>query len=302
MDVNLGGVVVLVLEVALLAILWVRVRAFEALAKNRLAEKSFDRQKDLKEAGISSEREFLESEQRLESTSIQLDSTRQSLVRLGHRDAKIKALTNRGIKGVTGKLAIIAPFDGEVLEMHAVRGERVEPGEEILLIGDILSLWLWVDLYETQLHSVSNALAAGSLPALVRVSAFPERRFEGRVDFVGRVMDKHTRTVKARIELDNREGLLRPGMFANVQLGIDPSGGQVALPSAAVLADEGRHFVFVHHEGDYYVRRPVERGREVDGFVEVRGAVEPGDKVITTGSFLLKSDVLRSKMGAGCAH
>ena len=115
-------------------------------------------------------------------------------------------------------------------------------------------------------------------------------------------MDKHSRTVKARIELDNQERLLRPGMFANVQLAIDPSGGQVAVPSAALLSDEGRDFVFVHHLGDYYVRRPVERGREMNGFTEIRGTIHAGDNVVTTGSFLLKSDVLRSKMGAGCAH
>ena len=75
----------------------------------------------------------------------------------------------------------------------------------------------------------------------------------------------------------------------------------LAVPKAAVLEDEGRSFVFVHYQGEYYVRRPVVRGRTWAGWVEIKKGLEPSQVVVVEGAFLMKSDVLRSKMGAGCA-
>jgi cobalt-zinc-cadmium efflux system membrane fusion protein len=89
-------------------------------------------------------------------------------------------------------------------------------------------------------------------------------------------------------------------MFARVQLLMPDAGGGLALPEEAVLEDEGRSFVFVRAEGPYFIRRPVTTGRALDGWVEV-GGIAAGAEVVTKGAFLLKSDVLRSKMGAGCA-
>ena len=77
--------------------------------------------------------------------------------------------------------------------------------------------------------------------------------------------------------------------------------GPLAVPSEAVLEDEGRSFVFVRLEGPYFVRRPVAVEHSEGGFVEVTGSLAAGDEVVARGAFLLKSDVLRSKMGAGCA-
>jgi cobalt-zinc-cadmium efflux system membrane fusion protein len=90
-------------------------------------------------------------------------------------------------------------------------------------------------------------------------------------------------------------------MFVAVQLFL-PSGEEaILIPRAALLADEGRSFVFVQHHGDYWVRRPVETGRSSGDQVEVTKGLAGGETLVTEGCFLLKSDVLRSKMGAGCA-
>jgi multidrug efflux pump subunit AcrA (membrane-fusion protein) len=135
----------------------------------------------------------------------------------------------------------------------------------------------------------------------VRVQAYPERSFMGRLDLLGRAMDPATRTVKARIALDDPERLLRPGMFAQVELEIGPDRPALAVPASAVLSDEGREFVFVRYDAEYCVRRPVRSGSRWGDLVEIAEGLAPGQTVIAEGSFLLKSDVLRSKMGAGCA-
>ena len=114
-------------------------------------------------------------------------------------------------------------------------------------------------------------------------------------------MSEQTRTARARIVVPNPRGALRPGMFVTVRIAGPSGGAAVAVPKVAVLADKGRTFVFVHHEGDYWVRRPVTLGRRLEDKVEIVAGLAPGQRIIADGSFLLKSDVLRSKMGAGCA-
>jgi cobalt-zinc-cadmium efflux system membrane fusion protein len=170
----------------------------------------------------------------------------------------------------------------------------------MLTVGDLSDLWLWADLYEDQLARVLAA-ERSALRAGVTVKAFPGEVFPGTVDFVGPTMDEKTRTVKVRVALPNPRGQLRSGMFAAVQLFLPGDEEALAVPRAAVLADEGRSFVFVHRQGEFYLRRPVETGRASVDWIEVRSGLAGGETVVVDGAFLLKSDVLRSKMGAGCA-
>jgi RND family efflux transporter MFP subunit len=182
-----------------------------------------------------------------------------------------------------------------------VRGERLEPDSQLALLGDTKSLWVWVDLYESHLERVSDALAAGVVKAEITVNAFPDRTFTGHLDFLDRAMSETTRTIKARIVLENPKGLLRPGMFALVSLNIGAASSGLTVPRGAVLSDDGRDFVFVMVDDEYFVRRPVSVGRDWNGYIEIRSGLEAGQTVAAAGTFLLKSDVLRSKMGAGCA-
>ena len=273
-----------------------------ALAEQKLAVRNHERQRGLREAKITSEREYMEAEQEADAGSIRANAGRQKLLRLGMTAGEIAALESAGLAGAAGQLVLKAPFDGEVLGLHAVRGEQVEPSSELVLFGDTRELWVWVDLYEAHLAAVTRAIKEDSLPAVVSVRAYPMDTFRGYVDFIGREMDESTRTIKARITLANPEGKLRPGMFANVHLATGGNGGGLAVPPSAVLSDEGRDFVFVHQEDDYFMRRPVRMGRESEEFVEILDGLELGQTIVVAGGFLLKSDVLRSKMGEGCAH
>jgi cobalt-zinc-cadmium efflux system membrane fusion protein len=272
-----------------------------AIAEEALAAKAGERLATLRAAKIASEREALETEQHLEGARIRSASTRQRLVTLGLSTAEIAALAAGGAERADGRLALRAPFAGEILSLHAVRGEQVEPGSELALLGDTAKLWVWVDVYEAQLGRLETLHREGALDVSVRVAAYPEREFPGRLDLLGRTMDEATRTVKSRIVLENPEGLLRPGMFAQVRLFLPGKERALAVPADALLADEGREFVFVHHDGEYFVRRPVRAGRSWAGSVEIIEGLALGQTVATAGAFLLKSDVLRSKMGAGCA-
>jgi len=274
----------------------------EARAAQRQAERAYERQAELHEAKISSEREYLEAERARDEADVRLAARRQELLRLGLSAAEVTALAEGGEARARGELRVRAPFDGEVITLHAALGERIEPGRELVTVADPAQLWIWVDVYESQLAGLLARANSGPIAAAVSVRSFPDKEFAGVLDFVGRVMDQTTRTVKARITVENRGGLLRPGMFATARIAAAGQPAALVVPRDAVLADEGREFVFVHHAGDYYVRRPVVTGHEHDGYVEVLTGLTPEQTIVTGGAFLLKSDVLRSKMGAGCAH
>jgi len=272
----------------------------EARGVLALARRAAERSEGLREEKIASEKEWLQARQERDAAEIRLQAAREKLVRLGLTPGEVEALASREGGGGQGRLVLRAPAPGVVLEMHAVPGELVRPDQAILTVGDLSDLWLWADLYEDQLARVVAA-EHGKLRTGVTVKAFPGEVFPGTVDFVGPTMDEKTRTVKVRIAVKNPQGKLRAGMFAAVQLYLPGNEEALALPRPALLADEGRSFVFVHRQGDYFIRRPVTTGRSSLDWVEVTGGLSGGEAVVTHGAFLLKSDVLRSKMGAGCA-
>lgn len=272
----------------------------EARGALELARRSAERADALRKDQIASEKEWLVARQEHEAAEIRARAAREKLVRLGLSAAEVEALPERGGAAGRGALALRAPAAGIVLEMHAVPGELVRPDQAIITVGDLADLWLWADLYEDQLGRVVSAGKA-PLRAGATVKAFPGEVFPGTVDLVGPTMDEKTRTVKVRIGVRNPDGKLRSGMFAAVQLYLPGEEEALAVPREAVLADEGREFVFVHHHGDYFVRRPVVTGRRSVDWVEVRQGLSGGETLAAAGAFLLKSDVLRSKMGAGCA-
>jgi cobalt-zinc-cadmium efflux system membrane fusion protein len=272
-----------------------------AQAALRLARSSFERQEQLRKDQISSEKEYLSARQEHEAAQIHARSAQEKLARLGVAPGDVARLASAGRSSGDGALVVRAPADGIVLEMHAVPGELVKPDESIVTVGDVSSVWVWADLYEEQLGRVLDAQRAGKLRAEIAVKAFPEASFPGSVDFVGPTMDERTRTVKVRVAAANPDAKLRAGMFASVRIFLPGQEEALAVPRAAVLSDEGRSFVFVHHHGEYWVRRPVEAGRKWLDWIEVKGGLGGAETLAADGAFLLKSDVLRSKMGAGCA-
>ena len=263
--------------------------SLEAQAMLTLAQRNFDRVSELRKEGIASEKEYLQARHELEAAEIRAASARAKLGRLG----------SGGTAG--GRLVLRAPLDGTVLLMHAVSGEVARTDESLVTVGDNTAVWVWADLYERDLAAVRAGQATQPLAATIAVKAYPGVEFPGTVDLVSPAMDEASRTVKVRIQAHNADGRLLAGMFASIQLFLPGAGEALALPRQAVLADAGRSFAFVHYEGDYYVRRPVVVGRRWASWVEILQGIAPSQTVVADGSFLMKSDVLRSKMGAGCA-
>jgi cobalt-zinc-cadmium efflux system membrane fusion protein len=273
----------------------------EAEATLRLSRKALDRQSALREEGISSEKEFLAARQEAESAGIRAQAAGDKLRRLGLGPSEIAGLGKAGPTAAQGRLVIRAPAAGTILDMHAVPGEAARPDQNVFTIGDLSQMWVWADVYEGQVRQVLAHEHHGDMRATVTAKAFPGEAFPATVDFVAPSMDEKTRTLKVRVGVANPKGKLRAGMFVNVELYLPSGPDALVVPRAALLSDEGRSFVFVRHHGEFWVRRPVDTGRASGEQMEVTKGLAGGETVATEGCFLLKSDVLRSKMGAGCA-
>jgi len=270
----------------------------EALGMLDLSRRSHDRLVALRQEGISSEKELLKAKQDLDAAQIRTDAALGKLTRLGMDPDSARSLT---MAGSSGGLVLRSPTDGTVLEMHAVAGEVAKPETSVATIGDNSALWVWADIYERDVALVMREQAKLPLAASITVKAFPGVEFQGTVDFVSPSMDRSSRTLKIRIAVPNPEGLLLAGMFAGVEIFLPGDQQVLTVPKSAVLEDERRSFVFVHHSDEYYVRRPVTPGRTFAGLTEIKKGLVGGEIIVADGAFLMKSDVLRSKMGAGCA-
>jgi membrane fusion protein, heavy metal efflux system len=270
----------------------------EAQAVLRVARRNHERALELRREGITSEREYLEARREFETAEIRAESALGVLTRLGMSAADARRLTPAS---ALGRLTLRAPSDGTVLSLHAVPGEVARTEQPLATLGDNASVWVWADLYERDIARFGRRRFDGRMAATVTVKAYPGEEFPGTVDFISPVMDEASRTVRLRVAAANPGGRLLAGMFAGVKVFLPGDQETLTVPRSAVLEDEGRSFVFIHHHGDYYVRRPVEPGRAWGDRIEVLRGLAGGENVVADGSFLLKSDVLRSKMGAGCA-
>jgi len=269
-----------------------------ARANFDIARLNFKRAESLRQQKINSEKEYLEAKREFDAARIQAEGALGKLTRLGMDGAEARGLTESTARG---RLVLRAPVDGSVLLLpHAVPGEMAKTEESLATVGDNSTVWVWTDIYERDIEAVAGAQGE-QLAAAVAVKAYPNETFDGTVDFVSPAMDETSRTVKVRVQVHNRSGKLLAGMFAAVRIFLPGAEEALAVPKEAVLDDEGRSFVFVHHHDDYYVRRAVTTGRSWAGWVEVKQGLSVDQSVVAEGAFLMKSDVLRSKMGAGCA-
>jgi cobalt-zinc-cadmium efflux system membrane fusion protein len=282
-------------------------RALADYDRNRaltdLSERVFKRESKLREQNVGSEQDVIEAQMAFEQHRTDLKASEQMLHVLGLTEEEVAGLRDPPHGVGAGRLHVRAPFAGTVIEKHAVTGELAEPGKDVLLLSSLTTLWVWGDVHSRDLAALLDAAKRGPVTAEIGVAAFPDRPFRGTLDYIGATMNEETRTVKVRATVENPDVALRPGMFCDVRIAVGNGGAEevLAVPRTAVFTDEGRSFVFRHWKDDFFARQDVRTGREFAGKVEILDGLQAGDVIVSEGGFLLKSDVLREKMGAGCA-
>lgn len=271
-------------------------------AHEELARQNFEREEGLYAERISSEQEMLAAKAAHLEAVARLRNAEETLRLYGIQDSQITTLSYKESR--TSLLPVRAPLSGRVVEKHVTVGELVTPERNMFAIADLGHVWVWIDVYERDLRHVHL-----EDDVEVIVDSFPGEVFGGKVSYLSSQVDVDTRTVRARIDVENSEKKLRPGMFAKVRLTDphqEPSGPEsepsVVVPTLALQRDGAAFIVFVALGQNRFERREVELGRKSGDFVEIRSGLAPTDTVVIQGTFLLKSEASKERMGAGHEH
>ncbi len=204
-------------------------------------------------------------------------------------EADIDEIARRGESRET--LPLRAPTSGFIIEKNVVEGSAVEPGARLFRIAPLERVWLEAELYEAEL-----ALITVGQSATVTLPYLPGRVIEGTVSYVYPYLEGDTRTARIRVELPNPDRSLRPDMYADVDLRVD-AGRRLTVPTSAVLFAGRRQFVFRDLGGGRFRPQQVELGIRGSEQVEVLSGLSAGDRVVTSGTFLIASESrLRSAM------
>jgi len=266
-----------------------------ALALLDLAQQNYDRLKRLADKRIVAGKVMIEAETRLREAQISVNRARQRLLNLRISDGEIDRFAREG--DISSLLPITAPRDGVVVRRSVAVGEAVVPTSELFAVADLTTMWVYLDLYEQD----SRLVRVGQ-PVRFRVDSLPGLSFDGEVTWVSPEVNPQTRTIRVRAEVQNRDGLLRAGMYGVGVIQTDAPSQALVVPKTAVQWHERQPVVFVKKGETLFEPRRIVLGRKAGPFWEVVEGLRPGEPVVTTGSFLLKTELMKGSIGAGCCE
>ncbi len=271
----------------------------ESKANLEVARANYSRENRLFKKQITSEKEYLYAKAEFIRSESTLNTALETLRLLGLSNEEIKSLEWGETDHPASIFPLIAPFTGTVVEQHIVLGEFIKPEDKPYTIADLSHLWIQLDIYEKDLRWVE-----GKKNVDIKVNAYPDENFEGKITYVSDILDESTRAAKARVEILNMDGKLKPGMFATAIISIPSSDNEevIVVLSTAIQQIEGKSAVFVQEGEDSFEMRGVSLGQNSGDYVEVLKGLSPGDKVVTEGGFDLKSIHLKEELGGGHAH
>jgi cobalt-zinc-cadmium efflux system membrane fusion protein len=261
-----------------------------AVAREAVARKALERADRLLEVSAISRGERDARQADAEAAASEAEAARQEIERLG-LDPRTAAAP-----GKPSEIRVTSPLAGTVLEKSVSPGLLVDKDVPLFLVAALDRVWAVMDVYEKDLGRVQ---VPGE--AEVRSDAYPLAVFKGRLTLVEPAIDEGTRTAHARVVLDNRGGRLKPGLTVTADLPVHEGSGAAAREAVAVPADavqklSGMTAVFVEKEEGHYALTPVEVGDESGGLVEIRKGLAKGDRVVVSGAFVLKSELLKKSL------
>ncbi len=223
------------------------------------------------------------------------ESSLQRLRNWDISDEQIKALATSGEAKRT--LTFRSTVSGIVTEKKALQGMRFMPGEALYQVADLSSVWVIADVFEQDI-----GLIRSGAPAKVKINAYPGKVFEGKVTYVYPTLKAETRTVPVRVELANPGMLLKPAMFAQVEVSVSAKGPVVTVPVSAVIDSGTRQIVLIQKGEGRFEPREVKLGARSDTYVEVIEGVKDGEQVVVTANFLIDAESNLKAAVGGFGH
>ena len=254
----------------------------QAASEAAVTQAGLDRAERLQTDNIIPEKDYLRARAEQQKAHAALRAASDKLRMMGVDPKKLSGSV----------FPLVAPFAGTVIEKDAVLGELAHPDASLFTVADLSTLWIESDLFEKDLGKVKVGAQA-----TITVSAYPGEVFKGRLTYISSTMNKETRTVKARVEVPNPDGRLKPEMFASAAINTTGSSNKVLIvPEEAVLLLQGQPTVFVA-ERSGFEPRAVEVGERVQGYAVLKSGLVAGESVVVSGAYALKARLLKSSIG-----
>jgi RND family efflux transporter MFP subunit len=243
---------------------------------------------------VSAQREYAIATEAVKALKDASDDSQDSMKRLADSslarlknwdisEEQVRALAQSGETRRT--LTFRSPVSGIVMDKKAVQGMRFMPGDSLYQIADLSSVWIIADVYEQDI-----ALVKTGSKAKVSISAYPDKSFEGTITYIYPTMKPETRTVPVRLEIANPHQLLKPAMFAQVELPVSGKGKVLTVSNSAVIDSGTRQIVLVQLAEGRFEPREVKLGRRTDTYVEVMSGIKEGEQVVVAANFLIDAE------------
>jgi membrane fusion protein, heavy metal efflux system len=240
------------------------------------------------------ETELRNAQTATENAEVELDRARRHLVEFLEISPDEPKDHRSGLEETDDDLIPIkAPAAGTLLSRSVTTGTVVTTSGDLFLVSDLSVLWMIAAVNEEYLAKLREGM-----PVRISVMAYPGHAFEGKITKLGEELDPTTRAVQVRVELPNSNGLLKPEMYATAEILLDRSKPALFVPQPAIQEVNGASSVFVAKGDDRFEARTVRMGRSLGDETEILGGLQPGERIVTAGSYVLKSQLLKSSMGA----
>ncbi len=266
-----------------------------AVAIAALWRRNHEREAELLARGASTEKDLREAATRLAESRFSLSAAEQELLSYGFSGPQIEKILRT--EDTDARYIVRAPLPGIVVDRRVVTGEGADPTKTLFTLADVSRMWANLDFHVADLRAIRTGQ-----PVVLQADGLPGETFAGRITWVGNQVDPRTRTLRARAEFDNRNGLLRDHMFARASVAVRDRRPSLVVPAEAVQWEGCCNVVFIRESDTVFVPRQVHLGISTGTVHEVLAGVADGEEVVTSGSFLLKTEILKGSIGAGCCE
>lgn len=252
----------------------------EAIAQQTLELRRAEMQNA--EAGVTSQR-------------ARVAKVEEQIHRFGLTDTDLAKLTTeegRSIHRTASHSVIRAPFAGVITKYDVAKGEVVQPDHELFTLTNLTTVWVQADVYEKDLGRIQR-----DSDVAVKVEAYPDQSFVGRLTFIADLIDPKTRTAKVRCVVANSDGALKLDMFARIAIPTKGRRESVVVPQIAVQNVDNQPVVFVRRTATQFERRDVRVGASSGDQLEILDGLKAGETVVAAGSFYFKTALLRERIG-----
>ena len=258
-----------------------------------LWDRNLEREKGLLERSFATQRDVISAETSLAEARVALTSAKQRLRNLGVGESDVEKVLPA--RDTSSTLEIRSPLAGTVVEREAVTGESVDPSRTLFAVADTSRVWAMLSVPEADVRRV-----APGQRVVLQFGGERGERYAGKVAWISPRVDAPTRAVKVRVELPNTDGSLRAGMFGTAQISVHEGDALPCVPKPAVQWEGCCNVAFVRVSDTVFSPRKLRLGADLGDHYAVESGLREGDVVVTDGSFLLRTEIRKDSIGAGC--